>query len=69
MILESTGINDGEFYRRGTVLWGGKQMGGSATVLILEDCCRDAEKEIPSECYQSRDRWKHGMPMYSITLV
>lgn len=44
-------------------------MGGSASVFILEEYCRDAEKEIPSECYKSRDRWKHDIPMYTIALV
>ena len=69
LILEPTRKAKGEFYRRGSVLWGEKRMGGSESVFILKECCRDAVEEIPWESYESRDGWKHDMPMYTITLV
>jgi hypothetical protein len=69
LILEPTRNAIGEFYRRGTILWGDRKTGGAESVRELEDYCRDAEEEIPWECYESRNGHKHGIPMYTITLV
>jgi len=69
LILEPTRNAIGEFYRRGTVLWGDKKTRGTGSVWKLEEQCRDAAEEIPLECYESRDGHKHNLPMYTITLV
>lgn len=69
LVLERTRKARGQFFRRGTILFGEGKMGGSASVWDLEDCCVQSEKIIPVDCYESRDGHKNRMPMYTVTLV
>jgi hypothetical protein len=73
IILALTGKTRGQYERRGTIFLGDKTMGGAcAFTRILDNFarfCREGAKEVSRKCYESRDGRKHGMPMYTITIV
>jgi len=69
IVLALTGKSRGEYERRGTIFLGDKSLGGAWIVDQFTQCCREGAKEISRKCYESRDGRKHGMRMYTITIV
>jgi hypothetical protein len=73
IVLALTGKARGQYERRGTIFLGDKTMGGAWFFPKILDTfarhCRESAKEISRKCYESRDGRRHGMPMYTITIV
>ncbi|RDW95005.1 hypothetical protein BP5796_00768 [Coleophoma crateriformis] len=69
IVLQPTGRERGEFYRRGTVFLGDKSAGGAWIIDQFTRYCQDSASEISEDAFESRDEAKDSLPVFTITLV